>query len=117
MGLETHEESIIALEGQIEEGNGDIIKLKRARNSLLNISTRVPPEILGDVFSWILVQPVPDPDSESHLNRLPEGSYKSLLVCHHWFQVASHTTKLWTTAATLCKARRNGTIFTLKLPL
>ena len=96
MGLETNEESIIALEKQIEDGNGDIIKLKRARNSLLNISMRVPPEILGDIFSWILVRPDPDPDSESHFNRLPNGSYKFLLVCHHWFQVASHTPKLWT---------------------
>ena len=96
MGLETNEESIIALEKQIEDGNGDIIQLKRARNSLLNISMRVPPEILGDIFSWILVRPDPDPDSESHFNRLPTGSYKFLLVCHHWFQVASHTPKLWT---------------------
>ena len=96
MGLETNAESIRVLEREIEDGNGDIIKLKRARNSLLNISMRVPPEILGDIFSWILVRPDPDPDSELHFNRLPEGCYNFLLVCHHWFQVASHIPKLWT---------------------
>jgi len=35
------------LERRIEEGKGDIIKIKRARNSLLNIPMRIPPEILG----------------------------------------------------------------------
>ena len=46
MGPEANIDLIRVLEKQIEEGNGDIIKLKRDRNSLLNISTRVPPEIL-----------------------------------------------------------------------
>ena len=46
MGRETNIHSIKTLEKQIEEGKGNIIELKRARN-LLNISTRVPPEILG----------------------------------------------------------------------
>ena len=43
---EANVHSIRALEKRIKEGTGDIIELKRARNSLLNISARVPPEIL-----------------------------------------------------------------------
>ena len=96
MGLETNEESIMALDRQIEEGNGDIIKLKRARNSLLNISARVPPEILGDIFSRILFRPNPAPGVDWHFNGFYKDSYNFLLVCNHWFQVASHTPELWT---------------------
>jgi hypothetical protein len=95
MGLEANIESIRALEEQIEEGKGDIIQLKRARNSLLNISTRVPPEILGDIFSWTLVRPDPTLDLDSHFDGFPKGCYNFLLVCHHWFEVASHTPGLW----------------------
>ena len=84
------------MERQIKDGNGDIIELKRARNSLLSISTRVPPEILGEIFSWNLVRPDPDPELDSHFDGFCKGSYNFLLVCHRWFQVASHTPKLWT---------------------
>ena len=49
--------SVRDLEKQIEEGTGDLIQLKRTRNSLLNISTRVPPEILGAIFSWSAIGP------------------------------------------------------------
>jgi len=96
MGREVNAESIRALEKQIEEGKGDIIKLKRARNSLLNISTRVPPEILGDVFAWCLVREV-DRSLYSllHFDGLQKGSHNFLLVCHHWFEVASRTPELW----------------------
>ena len=52
-------ESILALEERIEKGDGDIIRLKRARNSLLNISARAPPEILGKIFVWCLVEGYP----------------------------------------------------------
>ena len=98
MGRETNAESIRALEGRIEDGNGDTIKLKRARNSLLNI-TRVPPEILGDIFSWILVRPDPTPESgynPPHFDGFHAGSHHFLLVCHRWFEVATRTPKLWT---------------------
>ena len=64
-----------------------IIKLKRARNSLLNVST-LPPEILGDIFRWN-VTVVGD------MGRLEEGSHNFLFVCHHWFEVASLTPELW----------------------
>jgi len=52
---ETNIDSIQALDKQIEEGKGDLIRLKRARNSLLNISTRLPLEILGHIFARSLI--------------------------------------------------------------
>ena len=88
MGPEANIDLIRILEKQVEEGDGDIIKLKRDRNSLLNISTRVPPEILGYIFTWNLVRVL-------HFGGLPKGSYNFLLVCHHWFEAASNTPELW----------------------
>ena len=64
-----------------------IVKLKRARNSLLNIST-LPPEILGDIFHWNVIV-------TGDFGGLKERSHNFLLVCHHWFEVASHTPELW----------------------
>ena len=90
MGPEASIDAIRALEKQIEEGKGDIAKLKRDRNSLLNISTRVPPEILGHIFVWSLGR-----ENSWFFDGLEKGSYNFLLVCHHWFEVASHTTELW----------------------
>ena len=91
MGREINIDRICDLEKQIEEGAEDIIKLKRARNSLLNISTVVPPEILGSIFHWNVI---PD-EGLPPFDALPEGTYSFLLVCHHWFEVASHTPELW----------------------
>ena len=88
MGREANIDLIRALEKRIGEGKGDKIKLKRERNSLLNISTRLPPEILGQIFTWNLVR-------EGFFRGLREGSYNFLLVCHHWFEVASRTPELW----------------------
>ena len=65
-----------------------IIKLKRARNSLLNVST-LPPEILGDIFRRNV-------NLVGDFGRLEEQSHNFLLVCRHWFEVASHTPELWT---------------------
>jgi len=91
MDRETNLDSILVLEKRIEEHRGHegiVIQLKRARNSLLNVSTLLPPEILGSVFCW---NAVPDGD----FGGLPKGSYNFLLVCHHWFKVASCTPGLW----------------------
>ena len=63
------------------------IKLKRARNSLLNVS-KLPPEVLGDIFRWN-VTVIGD------VGQLEERSHNFLLVCHHWFEVASRTPELW----------------------
>ena len=90
MGRETNIYLIQALEKQIEEGKGDVIELKRHRNSLLNISTRVPPEILGYIFAWNLVR-----EDSWYFGGLRKGCCNFLLVCHHWFEVASRTLELW----------------------
>ena len=89
MGPEINIDSILALEKQIEEGTINVIQLKRTRNSLLNISAHVPPEILGHIFCWSVIR-------EGDFDGLKKGSYNFLLVCHHWFQVASGTPELWT---------------------
>ena len=89
MGPEVNIDSVLALEKQIEAGLGDVIQLKRARNSLLNISALVPSELLGQIFRW---NAIPDYD----FGELEKGSYNFLLVCHHWFEVASGTPELWT---------------------
>ena len=91
MGCEINIHAIRELEKQIEEGTGDAIQLKRTRNSLLNISTRVPPEILGSVFRWNVIPGEDYPD----FGGLRRGSYNFVLVCHHWFEVASRTPELW----------------------
>jgi len=95
MDRETNIGLIRALEKQIEEGQGDKIKLKRARNSLLNISTRVPPEILAHIFVWCLFREPGRSLDSPHFDGLRRGSYNFLLVCHHWFEVASSTPELW----------------------
>ena len=91
MSREINIHSIRDLEKRIKEGTGDLIQLKRTRNSLLNISTRVPPEILGDVFRW---NATPDAGFLD-FGGLRKGSYNFLLVCYHWYEVASHTPELW----------------------
>ena len=91
MGREVNIDRIRNLEGQIEEGAGDIIKLKRVRNSLLNISMIVPPELLGSIFRWNVTPGGDLPPFGS----FPKGTYNFLFVCHHRFEVASHTPELW----------------------
>jgi len=48
----------------------------------------LPPEILGSVFRWNVT-------SDGDFGGLPKGSHNFLLVCHHWFEVASRTPDLW----------------------
>jgi len=84
MDREINLNSILALDAEI-------IRLKRTRNSLLNIA-RIPPEILGHIFRFnVSATGVDDPN----FPEIPKGSYNILLVCHHWFQVANLTPGLW----------------------
>ena len=82
-------ESILALEEQIRDCDSEvaITTLKRARNSLLNVS-KLPPEILGDIFCWNVTL-------KDDFGGLEKRSHNFLLVCHHWFEVASSTPEVW----------------------
>ena len=64
-----------------------MIELKRARNSLLNVSN-FPPEILGNIFRWNV-------SLNTNFGGLERGSRNFLFVCHRWFEVASHTPEVW----------------------
>jgi len=75
------------LEEQIREHERIIIKLKRARNSLLNVS-KLPPEVLGDIFRRNVTL-------KDDFDRLEERSRNFLFVCHHWSEVALRTPEVW----------------------
>ena len=79
--------SIRDFEEQIKEHEAAIVKLKRVRNSLLNVS-KLPPEVLGDVFRWNVTV-------NDTFGGLGERSHNFLLVCRHWFGVASCTPEVW----------------------
>ena len=87
MDCETNIDSIRALDDQIREHEKTIIQLKRARNSLLNVS-KFPPEVLGGIFSWNVTL-------NGDFDGLDKRSHNFLLVCHHWFEVASRTPEIW----------------------
>ena len=87
MGCELNLDSISALEEQIREHEKAIIRLKRARNSLLDVS-KLPPEVLGKIFHW-------NATLNGKFGGLDKKSHNFLLVCHHWFEVASQTPDLW----------------------
>jgi len=84
---ETNIESILALEEQIRVYDEAHTKLKRSRNSLLNVS-KLPPEVLGNIFHW-------NTAPKGDFGGLEEGSHNFLLVCNHWFEVASSTPEVW----------------------
>jgi len=86
-GGEVNIQSIRVLEDQIREHERIVIRLKRSRNSLLNIS-KLPPELLGRIFRWNITP-------KGNFDGLEEGSHNFLLVCYHWFEVASGTPGLW----------------------
>ena len=75
------------MEEQIREHEKAIIKLKRARNALLNVST-LPPELLGKIFEWNVTL-------KDDFGGLVEGSHNFLLVCHHWLEVALGSPGVW----------------------
>jgi len=82
----TNIDSIRALE-EVKEHERAIIELKRTRNSLLNVS-KLPPEVLGNIFGWNVIR-------KGDFGGLEKGSHNFLLVCRHWFEVASRTPELW----------------------
>jgi len=82
--------SILALDERIKEITAELARLKRSRNSILNIA-RVPPEILGRIFRFNVVPEV----GGGRFATVRRGSYNFLLVCHHWFEVARRTPELW----------------------
>ena len=53
----------------------------------MNVS-KLPPETLGEIFRWNTIR-------ESDFGPLEDRSHNFLLVCHHWFEVASCTPELW----------------------
>ena len=87
MGRETNIDSTRVPEEKTREHEAAVIKLKRAQNSLLNIS-KLPPELLGRIFHCNVTP-------EDDFDGLDERSHNFLLVCHHWFQVASRTPEIW----------------------
>lgn len=88
MDRETNLAPIRVLERQIDEHEKAAIKLKRTRNSSLNVSVLLPPIILGRIFRWNVV-------SDGDFGGFSKGSYNFLLVCHRWFGVVSHAPELW----------------------
>ena len=92
MGPEINIDFVLALEKQIGECLRDVIQLKRTGN-LLNISTHVAPELLGQVFRWNVIL--------GTFDGLRKGSYNFLLVCHRWFKIASNTPELWLWGTTM----------------
>jgi hypothetical protein len=87
MDQETNLNSIRVLEKERQKHERAIIRLKRAQNSLLNVS-KLPPEILGIIFHW---SAIPGGD----FNQLPAASHNFLLVCRYWYRVARKTPSLW----------------------
>jgi len=85
--MKEHDGTVWALEEQIREHKRATIKLRRARNSLLDVS-KLPPEILGDIFHRNV-------SPRSDFGGLEKRSHNFLCVCHHWYEVASGTPELW----------------------
>ena len=78
--IREHEKTIIELQKAV-------VKLKRARNTLLNIST-LPPEVLGNIFQCNVTL-------KDGFEGLEEESHNFLFVCHHWLDVGLRTPGVW----------------------
>ena len=82
MDCKTNADSIRVLDEQIIKKEKVIIRLKRSRISEL------PPEVLGKVFHQNVTL-------RGTFGRLHKRSHNFLLVCCHWFEVASQTPEVW----------------------
>ena len=67
----------------------NIVYLGGLRSPLFNGPVYLPPEVLGHIF-WCRV--VSGVNSSGSISR---GTYNFLLVCRHWFDVATSTPSLW----------------------
>ena len=81
--------SIRAIEKHVEEPKKTLFKLNHTRTPLSNISTLIPPEILGIIFCWAVIL------QRKQGTGWRRVSYNFLLVCRYWFDVASRTPQLW----------------------
>lgn len=88
------EEEIAQREAIITAEKSKIIQLNRCKNYLSSPSIRAPPEILGYIFE-LAIEREQHLHSGIHFDELEGGRCNFLLVCHHWFQVASNIPKLW----------------------
>lgn len=84
---ELNVDSIRALDKQVRGLEETLAKFKCTWNSLLNVH-RLPPELLGKIFHQNVML-------KGDFGGLEKRSHNFLFVCHHWFEVASHTPKLW----------------------
>ena len=86
---EINAHAIQNLDARIQNGGKDVTRLKRLRNSLLNVSVCLAPEILGHIFWWRVLSGV------SPSGRIVGNTFSFLLVCRYWFDVATSTPSLW----------------------
>lgn len=85
--IRKYERTLRILEEQRRGQVGALVKLKRARNSLLDVF-KLPPEVLGNIFRWNV-------SLEGDFGGLEKESHNFLYVCHHWSEVASRTPEVW----------------------
>ena len=86
---EVNAHAIQNLEAKIQHHEQEIIRLKRLRNSLLNPSVCLAPEILGHIFWWSVVSGV------GPSGRIAGNTFNFLLVCRYWYDVATSTPPIW----------------------
>lgn len=89
LSSEANAHTIQSLEAQIQHHGKETIRLKRLRNSLLNVSVCLAPEILGYIFWWRVISGV------SASGKISGNTFNFLLVCRYWFDVAVSTPSLW----------------------
>lgn len=74
------------VEAEIERRESELIALKVHRNMLVPVNRKLPPEILSQIF-------LHRRNLSSH--RQPYEWITFIHVCHHWRDLAQHTSALW----------------------